>query len=171
MSDNLTIIKRIIDEHQTIRGHVKLVGDSIADQEALMSLTRTRADWVPGQPDIAEKQERLQQTISFLDEGLKNHFAFEEKAFPQLLGELFARALELEHDEIRGEIDEAKSILANTRLEGLSREELISKQSGIREIIDSICQLVEEHAGKEEKILEMLQKALDSYHCQSSGNS
>ena len=37
MSDNLAKIKGIIEEHQTIRGNVKLVGDSITDQEALIS--------------------------------------------------------------------------------------------------------------------------------------
>ena len=60
MLDNLSIIKKVIDEHQVIRGHVKLVGDSIADQEALTALVKARTDWIPGQPDIAEKQHKLQ---------------------------------------------------------------------------------------------------------------
>ena len=78
-----------------------------------------------------------------------------------MLGELLMRALKIEHTEISQKIAEAKSILANTKLEGLSREDLILKQSDIREMVDSICQIVEEHAGKEEVILEMLQKALE----------
>lgn len=162
MLDNLAIITKVIDEHQAIREHVKLVGDSISDQEALMSLVSARADWIPGQPDLTKRQEGLQQTISLLVEGLKNHFAFEENALPPLLGELFMQALKLEHSEITKAINEVKSILADTRLEGLSREELILKQSGIREMVDSICQLVEEHAAKEETILEMLRKALEN---------
>ena len=72
------------------------------------------------------------------------------------------QALKLEHSEITKAINEVKSILADTKLEGLSREELILKQSGIREMVDSICQLVEEHAAKEETILEMLRKALEN---------
>ena len=31
MQDKLAIIKRIRDEHQTIKGHVKLVGDEVGD--------------------------------------------------------------------------------------------------------------------------------------------
>jgi len=162
MEDYLAIIRRVIEEHQTIRGHIKLVGDSISDREALTSLERARTDWIPGRPELlAETQKKLQQAISFLDEGLKNHFAFEGKALPPLLGELFMRALVLEHQEIRKEIDKAKSIATETKLEGLSREELLSRESHIQQTISSICQLVEEHATKEEIILEMLQRALE----------
>lgn len=56
---------------------------------------------------------------------------------------------------------EAKSIAASTKLEGLSREELLSEESHIQQIVDSICQLVDEHATREEAILEMLQRALE----------
>ena len=160
--NNLAIISRVIQEHQTIKGHIKLVGDSITDQEALTSLAGARSDWIPGRLEIlAEKQKKLQQTISFLDEGLKSHFSFEEKALPLLLGELFMQALILDHQEIRKAINEAISTVSNTRLEGLRREELLSKESDMQQVIDSICQLVEEHAAREEVLLEMLQRALE----------
>ncbi len=163
MEDNLAIIKRIIEWHQTIRGNIRLVGDSVTDQEALSALQKARADLIPGRLEIlSEKQKKLQQTMSFLEEGLKNHFAFEEKVLPPLLGELLMMALLIEHREIRKEIDEAKSIIANTKLEGLSREELLAKESHLQQMIDSICHLVEEHTTKEEAILEMVQRALQA---------
>ena len=162
MLDNLAIINRVIEEHQTIRQHVKLVGDSVSDEEALASLERARADWIPGRPEIlSEKQKRLQQTMSALDEGLKNHFAFEEKTLPPLLGELLMRALTLEHQEIKEKLGEAKSIAADTRLGELSRDELLSKESHMQQMVDSICQLVEEHATREEIILTVIQRALE----------
>jgi len=162
MLDKLAIINRVIEEHQAIRQYVKLAGDSVSDWEALSSLERARADWIPGRLEIlSEKQKRLQQTMSALEEGLKNHFAFEEKALPPLLGELLARALILEHQEIKKEIDKAKSITAEAKLEGLSRDELLSKESNIQQMVDSICQLVEEHATREETILAMMQRALE----------
>lgn len=162
MQDKLAIIRRIIDEHQTIKGHLKLVGDSVSDQEALAALQKAHADFIPGRLEVmSEKQKELQQTMRALDEGLKNHFAFEEKALPPLLGELLMQALILEHREIKNEIDEAKSTVESIKLEGLSREELLSKESHIQQMIDNICQLVEEHATKEEAILEMVQRALD----------
>jgi hypothetical protein len=162
MLDNLAIINKVIEEHQAIREHIKLVGDSIPDQEALTALEKARADFIPGRLEVlTEKQEKLQQTLNFLDEGLKNHFAFEGEALPPLLGELPMRGLLLEHREIKNKIDKAKSIVASTKLEGLSREELLSREAHIQQSITGICQLVEEHATKEEAILDMVQRALE----------
>lgn len=161
MEDGLAIINRIIEWHQAIRGHLKLVGDSISDAEAVASLEATQDDWIPGRPGIlAGKQNKLQQGLSSLDEGLKNHFAFEEEVLPPLLGELFMRALMLDHREISVKIDEAKSIVADTRLEGLSREELMSTESHMQQLLSRLCDLVEEHATREETTLGMLQRAL-----------
>lgn len=161
MLDNLAIINRMIDEHQAIRGHIKLVGESISDREALMSLERARADWVPGQLEIlGEKQRNLQQAMSYLDEGLRNHYAYEETMLPALLGNLFMKALILDHREIQEQLDKAKSLVADTKLEGLSREELLTRESHLKQVIDKICQLVEEHTLKEDTIFQMLKRAL-----------
>lgn len=163
MADNLKIVNRAIEEHHTISGHVKLVGDSISDLEALFSLQKARPDWILSSTEaMSEKQDKLRQTISALGEGLKNHFSFEEKLLPPLFGEFLMQALILEHREIKKRIDETKSLLTNTKLEGLSRRELLSQKAQIQQKVESILQLVEEHAGKEETILQMLKKALEA---------
>ncbi len=162
MEDKLAVIKKIIEWHRTIREHVKLVGESVSDREALSALREARPDWIPGRLEIlSRKRERLQQTISALNEGLRNHFAYEEQALPPLLGELFMRALILDHQEIRKEIGEAGLIVTEAKLEGLSREELLSKESDIQQVIDGMLQLVEEHAVREEVVLDMLRRALE----------
>ena len=159
MADNLALIKRIIDEHKAIGGHLKLVGESIADEEALAALERARADWVPGRPgDLSEKRNKLQQAMSFLDAGLKKHFAFEEKVLPPLLGDLLMRALVLQHKEINEEIGEAKSIMADAQPGGFSREELLAEEARTQQRIGVMCRLIEEHAAREELILEMVQR-------------
>ena len=163
MADNLAIINRAIEEHHNIRGHIKLVGDSISDLEALFGLQKARPDWILSSPEaLPERQGRLLQTISSLDEGLKNHFSFEEKLFPPLFGELLMQALILEHRGIKKQIDEAESLVANTKLEGLSQKELLSKKAQIQQNVEGILQLVEEHAGREETIFKMLKKALEA---------
>jgi hemerythrin len=163
MQDKLAIIKRIIDEHQNIKQHVKLVGDSVSDQEALTALQKEHSNFIPGRLEvISEKQKRLQQTMAFLEDGLKNHFAFEEKVLPPLLGELLAQALALEHREIIREIKEDKSIVANISLKGLSREELLEKEAHIEQVIDTLLQLIEEHAAREETVLGMIRSALEN---------
>lgn len=162
MDDKLAIINKIIEAHQAIRGQTRLVGDSIVDRQALNILTRARADWIPGRLEIlSEKQKKLQETLDFLREGLRNHFAYEARYLPQLLGELLMRALLLEHREVLRQIDEAKSMVADTKLEDLGREGLLSEESHIQQIVSTVSQVVEEHATREEVILDMLKRALE----------
>lgn len=159
MEDYQAMFNRIREEHLAIRGEVRLVGDSVSDQEALNALTRARTDWIPGRAEIlSEKQNRLQQTLSLLGEGLQNHFALEARGLPPFLSEPFMQALLLEHHEIGEQIDEARSAAVDMKLEGLSREELLSKEAQIQQIVTRLCQAVEEHAAKEETLLGMLEK-------------
>jgi hemerythrin len=161
--DKLAIVREVMDEHQTIRGHIKLLEDSISDEEALTALENIRSDWIPGRlEDMPEKQKRLQQTLTLVQQGLKRHYAFEEEYLRPLFGDLIMEALVLEHRALSKEIGRARLIVANTKLEGLSREKLLSKESHIKEMIDSICQMKQEHLAKEEAILDMVQRALEA---------
>ena len=162
MPDALAVITRVISEHHTIREHVKLAGDTVNDIEALFTLHRAQSGW--SQTSITaliEKQNQLLQTISFLDQGLKNHFGFEEKALPPLFGELLMKAILHEHHEIDRQIETAKTTLANTKLEGLGQQELLSKRTVIQQNINNLCQAVEEHASHEEIVLSIIKKALE----------
>lgn len=163
MEDKLAIVNRAIEEHHAISGRMKLVGDSISDLEALFSLQKARPDWILSSTDtLSEKQVKLQQTMSSLDEGLKNHFGFEEKLFPDLFGELLMQALVLEHEGIKKQLNEAVSFIADTKLEGLSQRELLSKKAQIQHRIEGILQLLQDHAGREDIILKMLKTALEA---------
>lgn len=51
-------------------------------------------------------------------------------------------------------------MVVDMKLEGLSREELLSKEVQIQQIISSICQAVEGHTDREETLLEMLEEGL-----------
>lgn len=161
MSDHLAKINEILEEHRTIRGGVKLMGDSVSDQEALASLKSMRSDWTPGRLElVSEKQRKLKQTMSFLEEGLLNHFAREQDALPAVLGEFLMRSLLLEHQEIIGKIDEVRLVVTDSKLEGLTEAELESKDSEIKQKISDFSRLIEEHADKEELMLEMVVRAL-----------
>ena len=162
MSDQLEVIRRIIEWHKTIRGHARLVGESVTDIEALITLEKARTDWVPGRLEaLSEKKDKLQQVISLLDEGLKNHFDYEEKALPPLLGDLVMRAIVLQHNEIIKETNEAKSMHSFLNLEELNRDELLAEELRVQQRIGIILQLVEEHATREDLVLEMVQNALE----------
>ena len=58
-----------------------------------------------------------------LNEGLNNHFTYEEEVLPPLLGELFIRTLILEHQNIKKDSNDTQQIVDNIKLEGLGREE------------------------------------------------
>jgi len=48
--DEFALLRRIIkvlDEHENIRNHVKLVGDSLSDYEARGSMKKAQKDWLP----------------------------------------------------------------------------------------------------------------------------
>jgi hemerythrin len=160
--ESAEIIKRTIEEHMSLKSDIKLVGDSVSDYEALAKLASESTDWIPGSSDdLREKQDKLRQTLGYLDEGLRNHFAFEEELLPPLLGDLLMRALAQEHQRIGREIDRAKSLVDSMELQGLGRDELISKQSKVKQVINNICKLIEDHSGKEEVLLGMAGKALE----------
>ena len=161
MSDYLARINEILEEHRTIRGGVKLMGDSVSDQEALASLKSIRSDWIPSRLELmSEKQRKLKKTMRFLEEGLRTHFAKEEDVLPAVLGEFLMRSLLLEHQEIIGKIDEVRLVATDNKLEGLTEAELESKDSEVKQRISDFSRRLEEHADKEELMLEMVVRAL-----------
>jgi hypothetical protein len=163
MSDSLAEIREIIAEHQSVRSNVKLVGESVSDQEALNSLRSTRSDWTPGQFELlAEKRRKLAQTVSLLDEGLKTHFAREEKVLPSFLGDFLMQALLLEHGEIKKAIGEARLAAGGGGgPEGASQAELEKLDAEMQRVVGSLSRLIETHADKEDMMLEMVQRTLD----------
>lgn len=161
MSDYLARIDEILEEHRTIRGSVKLMGDSVSDQEALASLKSIRSDWAPSRLELmSEKQRKLKQTMSFLEEGLRNHFTKEEDVLPAVLGEFLMRSLLLEHKEIIEKIDEVRLVATDSKLQGLTEVELESMDSEVKQKISDFSRRLEEHADKEELMLEMVVRVL-----------
>jgi hypothetical protein len=154
-------IDRIIAEHRMIKGHLKLVGDSTSDQEALIALKSTRSEWTPQRVDImSEKMSKLSQTVGSLREGLLNHFHLEEDVLPPILGKILMRALLREHQKIVNKISEINSIIADARLEELSQDELAAKDTGLSQLTVSLSRLIEGHAEKEEQMLDMAKQVL-----------
>jgi len=163
MVDALAVITKVIAEHHTIRGHVKLAGDAVGDIEALFTLRKAYSGWTQSSLQaLTEKQSQLVQALSFLEQGLQNHFAYEESALPPLFGRLLMKALRYEHRGIFRAIEEAKAALASVKLEGLKQAEMLTRKSEIQQIIYHLSQVVEEHASHEETILYMMEKALAS---------
>lgn len=162
MADNLKIIRDIIAEHHSLKRHVKLVGDSVSDLEALFRLQQVHAGWTQSSVEtLSKKQEQLLQAVSFLDEGLRNHFAFEEKALPPLLGETVMKALLLEHQDISRRLGEVRALVTSVAPKAVGQEELLFRKTHLQQRISNLCQMVEEHAADEEVILKMVKRSLE----------
>ena len=160
--DSLTIIKRVMDEHRVIMGRLKLVGESLSDKEALISIEEARAGLINDyKSTTSEKRSKLEQTLTVLQAGLKNHYAFEEETLPPLLGELLMEALKLEHKELLAEMERVKALIHNVNFEGLTRSELLNEESLMYESINRIRRQKEDHLNREETMLMMLQKVLE----------
>jgi len=162
MADQLEIVNRVIEEHQGVRAHLRLVGDSMNDLEGLMSLERAKPDWMLASAElISDKHGKLLQAASSLADGLKNHFALEEKHLPPIFGELLMQALVLEHKDIRKSLDGLQDSVSGFELAESSGGQLLASRWNIQQKIDDLRQCIEGHAGKEEVILNMAKRALE----------
>ena len=162
MPSALEVITRVISEHRKIAEHTKLSRDTMNDIDALFTLQKKRYQvaWSSTSvTDLIKKRDQLLQTINLLEDGLKNHFGYEEEALPLVFGELLMKAILDEHHEILGQIENAKTTLIN--LEGLDQEELFSKRTVVLESINNLCQTVEDHAHHEETALNTMKKPLE----------
>lgn len=161
MADVSTIIDQAIEQHHSIKDHLKLTGDSLTDIEAQFILNKAYSGW--SQSSIRElegKQNNLIRSVSALAEGLKRHFDFEEESLPSLLSDADMKTIIYDHKEISQQIKNAARTLRETKLEGLNQQELLQKKSAIQEIIRHLMQTVEEHAKHEEIILHAVKKQL-----------
>ena len=165
MMDEFALLRRIIkilDEHENLRNHVKLFGDSLSDYEARGSVRKAQRNWQPVHSgDEAEELEHLRETFLVLESGLQNHFTLEEELLPPLLGEFLTRALLIEHGRIKEGIKKVKSSVTGMAVEGLSKEEFLSRDSELRELMEILRSLIDSHAQREDTILFMLKLVLE----------
>ena len=164
MTDALEVIKKVISEHSKITDHIKLTAGTMNDIDAIFALETTKRETAWSSTSVTElikKRDQLLQTIGLLEDGLKNHFDYEEKALPLVFGELLMKPILHEHHEILVQIENAKTTLIN--LERLDQDELSSNRTVVLESVNSLCQTVEDHAHHEETILNTMKKALEEH--------
>lgn len=170
MSEQLSIVRRIIDEHQVIRQHIGAIGETINDRASVKNLNEVTAGWVPGRKDmLVERQSRLKDTLEALVRGLEQHFGYEEAYLPELTGELVMRSILLDHRDIRALINNTRLVLQDRSLEGLSQAEVLTAELELERLVTTLSRSIEEHAFREEVVLAMLERALTSES--SSGRS
>ena len=155
MPDALEVITSVISEHCSIR-------EQINDVDALFTVQRTQYQtaWSASSVnELIKNREQLIQTVNTLEDGLKNHFSYEEKVLPLVLGELIMKNILQEHPKILEQIENARAILIS--LEGLDQDELLSKGTVLQQSINTLSQTIENHAHHEDTILNNMKKCLE----------
>ena len=67
MENSLSIIKQVIEEHGSIREHLKTAGDTINELESIQSLQKIRRDGPPNQIEILpDKLRELQCSLQVI---------------------------------------------------------------------------------------------------------
>lgn len=160
--EHLATIDLLVDEHRAVLYGLKMAGDRVSDLEALFNLQRVYSEWTQSSVDsLAEKQRDLQKLMDSLYEGAKQHFRFEEKSLPPLLGETTMRALKKIHQMIQRQFRRVKSVL-DVHFEGMNRGEILVCKSCIEEEIYNLCQMIDQHRSQEEILLQLLKGLLEA---------
>ena len=157
MQDEIEIVKHIMEEHTAIRERSKVVGDEINDIEALEGLQLLR-DSFSGTNEIilADKLKELKQAMGYFIESLRKHFDDEEPLLPGILGEPIARALTYEHRKIIEDITSLIAIGDNKGLDQISQQRSPAIVMHVFQRISALRKMVEEHATREDVVLQML---------------
>ena len=162
MPEALQVINSVLAQHFAITETIKTTGERMNDVDAVFGIQRTAyqtANSAFSVSNLVEKRDNLLNTINILEEGLKKHFAYEEKVLPLVLGELLMKDLLHDHSNIFGQIDFVKTILI--KLDKISRDEQNSKRIELVQDVNKLSDIVVNHAHYEEKILEMIKKVFE----------
>ncbi len=166
---HLEIIRRAIEEHHKVRSGIRLVGEAVNDFNALFDLQKSYLTWSQSSvTEIAGRVSRVRETVASLEEGLDKHFGFEEKYLPPVFGEPLMKALLFEHNEIRRKLSESKAALS-ADLSSMPQERLLAHKYLVEQVVDSLSQTIEAHAGREETVFRMLERALEAEERQPGG--
>ena len=157
MQDEIEKVKHILEEHTRIREHSKVVGDEINDLEALEDLKLLRESF-SGTEEIAlaDKLKELKEAMNYYINGLRKHFDDEEKLFPEILGEPLSRALAREHQQIIRDITSLLAVGDKEGLDQISQQRSPAIMMHISQRISALRKMVEEHAMREDVVLQML---------------
>ncbi|MFC1924449.1 hemerythrin domain-containing protein [Chloroflexota bacterium] len=154
-------INHIIEEHTIIGGRSGIIGEEINDLEAIEDL-KLLSNSFSGTDEVvlSNKLKELKETMNYFIDSLRKHFEDEEQLFPELLGEPLARAIAKEHQQITGDITGLIAIGDNRGLDQLSHQRSPAIVMYIFQRIQTLRQMVKDHASREDVILQMILKGL-----------
>jgi hemerythrin-like domain-containing protein len=153
--DDTIIVYGLLHEHQAIRQHAIQIRDTVNKPEA--KFLQAAGNWSDELVnEITAAYRNVQHSMSNINAGLRQHFEKEEKTLAPLIGILLTKGLAQEHNNLLDNFSKARKLVNETKLEQLSREELLARSYEIRSAAVNIFDQIESHISKEEVILQLL---------------
>lgn len=161
LAGHLATIDLLIDEHRAVLYGLKLAGQRVSDLEALFNLQACYSEWTQGSIEtLIERQKRVEETVVTLQEGMRNHFRFEEKNLRPLLGEASLQALSRIHRRLERQLQRTRAVLAIT-FNGMGIGEKMAHKSRVEKAVYDLCQMIDQHRTQEEILLHILKGMLE----------
>ncbi len=159
MASDLDELNGLIYEHEAIRQHVRSLKNALDKEEELLIQKADKLTAAQSRT-LSRSQYHLQQSLFFLRDGLTKHHLYEEKVLPNMIGNLLAAALKSEHKGMIEELSRDATMLHGD-VRRLKDKELLARSYNIRQAIDDISRVIEEHITKEDIILGLLKGGLN----------
>ena len=105
---------------------------------------------------LAGKLKELKEAMNYFIDSLRKHFDDEEELFLGILGEPLSRALAQEHRQIMEDIASLVALGDKAGLDQISQHRSPAIMMHIFQRIGALRKMVEEHALKEDIVLQML---------------
>lgn len=168
MNSAKEIIGRILAEHDTILRKSQIILHTSDDASIAAGLTQTESSIAGTASNITQTLHSLQSSIESLAKSLNAHFSFEEtglifaldKYHNRQLSEAFS-GLFLEHESLRNALSDADKAAGLLAAGNATGEDLSLKTQSLRQHLIRAVRLLQEHADREQKLLEDLRDRSD----------
>ena len=160
MTEILSLINELIEEHQQILQNVQTAAQIANDATAILEMDRAKDDFVPGRfGDQQQSLQSLQESLKIIGKGLEAHFereettllaAFEEHGSKSLISAL--NSLLLDHKDLRERLAHANRHVAELTSGNLSRHAWEASANDMQAHLNHTLTLLKVHSQKEQQL-------------------
>jgi hypothetical protein len=164
MMDALEIINSVLAQHTTITDRINDTSAKMNDINAIFDVQREtyKVAWSSSSvTELLKKRDQLQERIQVLEDGLSKHFAYEEKVFPLVFGQILLEEILSDHGRVLERIEKVKTCLNS--IEGRESDELYTKRTELLESVNKLSETITNHAHSEDRILNMMKKVFEEH--------
>lgn len=156
--EDLEIITKVMDQHKVLSDQINSASETMSDKDALLRLDNAQAELsVNFRRPLVERRDSLIESLSAVQKGLENHYAFEEQMLPPLLGQFLTEALITEHKSLIAGMQKTISTISKINLKSLSHQDEIDQEAIMNKLLNTLRADKLDHQKREEAILQTLQ--------------